>query len=290
MIDLHLHVLPEIDDGAATMAISGGMLSALRQMGFTSLVSTAHLMEPLTPDYHFQVQAALDRVRPLAAEHGLELGFGYEHMLLPNLPKRLAQGEPSTLAGSKAILVELPFSGWPQFVETTLYELRSAGYRPILAHPERYVQVQDNPELALAVGAQGAILQITWGSFAGVYGRTVERTARDLLDLALERDILVVLATDAHSEGQRLALVPEGLKWIRKHVPDGALVVEWASRVVPAALLANQPLLPFSDWQVRAGAQRHILAAQPAAIDGSGRAGRFLRALGIGSRSGARHG
>ncbi len=278
MIDLHLHLLPEIDDGSSSFEMSGAMLDLLARQGVTRVVATPHLMQPLTDDYHQLALSLLDTIRPLAATHGVSVDLGYEHLLEPGLAARLQAGEPSSMAGGSAVLVELPFVGWPRHAESSLFALRVAGYTPILAHPERYLEVQKHPELALAAGEQGTVLQLTSGSFAGVYGKAVERSARHLLDAAIERDIAVVLASDAHSDGHRLASVPAGLRWIRHKVEDGDLMVEWATEVVPSKLLQSEPVPPFQRW------------AQTAVRHGEGdrqsRPPRWKKALGLAGRSG----
>lgn len=248
MIDVHLHVLPGIDDGSSSFEISASMLASLAGLGVTRIVATPHLMEPLTADYQHLAMATLDALQPEAASHGVAIGLGYEHLLVPSLAERLEAGEQSTMAGSSAVLVELPFVGWPQHAESSLFALRMAGYVPILAHPERYLEVQKDPELAIGAGERGAVLQLTSGSFAGVYGKAVERSARTLIYLAIERDVPFILASDAHSDGQRLARVPAGLEWIRSHVAQGDLAVEWSSTVLPSLLLRNAPLPSFAEW------------------------------------------
>jgi protein-tyrosine phosphatase len=266
MIDLHLHVLPGVDDGAETVNVARAMLSMLSKMGFKRLVATPHLMDVLTPEYHQLTTSALDQMRPIAEALGIALDLGYEHLLSPGLARRLQGGEPSTLAGSSAVLVELPFIGWPQHTSSSLFELRTAAYRPVLAHPERYVEVHKNPELALAAGEQGAVLQITSGSLAGLYGKSVERSAKKLLELGLNRDLRFVLSTDAHSEGQRLTQAPNGLDWIRRHLGSGQLVVEWMSQIVPEHLLASEPIPGFQEWaQGRSGTSASMVstAARP---------------------------
>src|SRR5680860_556513 len=157
MIDLHLHVLPAVDDGACNVRESRDMLERLAGLGFTRLVATPHLMAPLSPEYQLAATSALDVIKPIAAEFGLTLSLGYEHLLTPGLARRLVGGEDATLAGSTAVMVELPFTGWPHHTGSSLFELRLAGYRPVLAHPERYVAVQSNPELVLATTQQGAV-------------------------------------------------------------------------------------------------------------------------------------
>lgn len=283
MIDLHLHVLPDVDDGASSENVSRTMLEILARMGFQRVVATPHLMQPLTREYHLETTTALELIRPIATQLGITLELGYEHMLSPDITERLKRHEPSTLAGSSAVLVELPFIGWPQHTASTLFDLRTAGYRPVLAHPERYVEVHKNLELALAVGEQGSVLQVTSGALAGLYGKTVERSARKIVEIGLERGIAMVLSTDAHSDGQRLVKVPDGISWIRKQFNHGDLVVQWMSEVVPTHLLASSPIPTFQQW---AHSKPHN-----SSINGLGDqeqpqvSGGWRRKLGLGSQS-----
>jgi protein-tyrosine phosphatase len=249
MIDLHLHLLPGIDDGSPNLDVTRAMLAAMAGMGFTHLVATPHLMQPLSLEYRNEVEKTLSDIRPLAQSFGITLGLGYEHMLEPGIVQRLKNGEPSTIAGTRALLVELPFVSWPHYTSTTLFQLRTAGFRPILAHPERYMEVQKNPAHAFDTGAQGVTLQLTQGSFDGVYGKNAARSARLLLSEAIKQDIPVILATDAHSEGQRLARVPAGLEWIRRNMADGERVVEWATVANPSLILHDEPTVGFAAWR-----------------------------------------
>jgi len=283
MIDLHLHVLPEIDDGSSSVEMTDSMLARLAGMGVTRIVATPHLMQPLDDGYRHLVQETRDANQHLASKHGIAMDLGYEHVLVPGLAARLQNGEQSTMAGSSAVLVELPFVGWPQHTESSLFALRIAGYVPILAHPERYLEVQKNPELAIVAGEQGAALQLTSGSFAGVYGKGVERSARKLLELAIERDVAIVFASDAHSDGQRLAQVPAGLKWIRSNMKQGGAVVEWASTVVPSHLLASAPVPPFAQWASSPSSDRQSM---PSNANDPGQRPRWRRLLGRKSHSG----
>ena len=277
MIDLHLHVLPDLDDGASSLRESRVMLERLGSLGFNRIVSTPHLMERLTRDYHHRATAALDVVRPIAAEYGLSLDLGYEHLLVPDLVERLKIGEPSTLAGSSAVLVELPFIGWPRHADASLFDLQSAGYRPILAHPERYTDVQQNPEIALAAADRGIILQLTSSSFAGVYGKTAERTARTILSQGLERGAVFVLSTDAHSAGQRLAKVADGHAWIRKNIRQGSAVVDWAARATATAILQDIAPASFQSWSLQSA--ERVAIPQPAELPAVRREGGLRRIL-----------
>lgn len=272
MIDLHLHLLPGIDDGSQTMDETRAMLKSYASMGFTRLVATPHLMEPLTPEYYREALLLLVQVRRVAAEFGIQVDLGFEHLLDLETAARLKRGEPSTLADTRAVLVELPFVGWPQHTSTALFNLRSEGYRPVLAHPERYIDAQKDPDLVLDAALQGAVIQLTTGSLAGLYGKEPARLAHSLLRDAIDRGFPVLFATDAHSNGSRLTTVPNGLEWVERNIPMGGLVNEWATMAVPAAILADEAPPGFGAWlasQDPARVARASQAAETASTDGA---------------------
>ena len=162
--------------------------------------------------------------------------YGYEIQLAPDLPRRLANGEQSTLAGSETVLVELPFAGWPNFAEQTLFDLQALGVRVLLAHPERYSAVQADIAKVLDLVDRGVMLQVTTGSLAGLFGKSAQRIAEELL----QEDAATVLASDAHSAGQRFVSVADGLKRAEQLIGGGRTRQLVADN--PRALLANGPL------------------------------------------------
>lgn len=238
MLDLHLHLLPGVDDGAESMAVTEVMLRRAEDMGYETLVTTPHLVEPLTAIYRSQVESAFDHLQAAAERTRMKTLLGYEIVLTPDLPDRLMDGEPITLAGSRAVLVELPFVGWPHHAEGTLFALQTGGYRPILAHPERCAALQDDSERGLRLAERGVILQVTIGSLVGLFGERTRRTA----ETWLREGAVGLVATDAHSAGRRLASVPKGLARLDRLVGRSErhrLTVD-----MPTALLRDDPVLP----------------------------------------------
>jgi protein-tyrosine phosphatase len=236
MIDLHLHLLPAVDDGAQSIDVSRAMVERSRAIGFETLVATPHLDGPLTGEYRARVASAWSAVAPIAAAVGIQLGQGYEIKLSPDLAPRLEGGEPVTLAGGRAVLVELPFVGWPNYTEQCLFDIQTAGFRPLLAHPERYTEAQRDIDRLLQLADRGVAMQVTFASLAGVFGRQAQRLGEELL----RRDAATVLATDAHSAGQRFELVKEGLARARALI--GFARVKQLTDDNPRALLHDEPL------------------------------------------------
>lgn len=236
MIDLHLHLLPDVDDGATSISVTEEMLREAQRCGFQTLVTTPHLVVPLTGSYQAHIDGVLAEVREVAESKHMEVLLGFEAVLTPDLPGRLAAGEPITLAGSKAILVELPFAAWPHHAETTMFALQTAGYRPILAHPERYQALMDDPDRGLQLASRGVILQVTIGSLTGLFGKRVQQTA----ERWLRAGAVDLVASDAHSAGHRLSAVPKGLARLERIV--GATEVRRMTAEVPATLLRDAAL------------------------------------------------
>lgn len=251
MIDLHLHILPGLDDGARSIDVSGAMLHRAADLGFHQLVATPHLPEPLGEARRNHVLHVLIDVRELAAPLKIDVRLGFEVPLTPDLPERLMAGEQSRLGGSQAVLVDLPFAGWPNHAADTLFSLQTNGYRPVLAHPERYLAVQENPQLAIALAERGTVLQVTIGSVSGLFGKAARRTAETLL----RAGAIGAAASDAHSAGHRYVAVPEGLARLRDLVGEEGVSI--LTDATPHALLSDLPL-PEPPVAVPTGSSRWL--------------------------------
>jgi protein-tyrosine phosphatase len=254
MIDLHLHLLPGIDDGAESLDVSRAMIERARAVGFDVLVATPHLDGPLTQEYRTRVAMAWTEVAPIAATAGVQVALGYEIQLSPDLAHRLDRGEPSTLAGGRAVLVELPFVGWPNFTEQTLFDVQAAGFRPLLAHPERYVEAHRDVDRLIRLAESGVGQQVTFGSLVGLFGKRAQAVAEELL----RRDAATVLATDAHSAGRRFELVEQGMARARALV--GAARLSQLVADNPHALLRDEPLptpVPMLPGEIEVGGWKY---------------------------------
>lgn len=218
MIDIHSHILPDVDDGARNLPESPDIVEAAAAIGFRVIVATPHLANPLTPHYREKISAALKAVRQNAQLENVQILAGFEVRLTPDLGQRLHGDEAITLNGTKVVLIDLPLIQWPHFTESALFDVQLAGFLPVLAHPERYPEIQHDPSIAVRLADRGIGLQATIGSFGQAFGKHAQRCAEELLRLG----VVHLAATDAHSTGHRLAAVPTGLRLLDDMIgPEG---------------------------------------------------------------------
>lgn len=234
-VDLHLHLLPNVDDGPSRLDESEAMLRYFSQLGVRRLAATPHLHGVLGDREREAVERGLAVVVPLAADFGISVTPGFEVLLTPDVPRRLADGEPIGYAGTNAVLVELPFEFWPEQSGEIIFEIQTVEFQPVLAHPERYVMAQQDPKRVLELAERGVVMQVTYASLAGVNGRS----ARSLAEQIVRDCPKVILATDAHGNGTRLRSFDVGLAHATEIAgPTRAAQMAAAN---PLSILTNQP-------------------------------------------------
>lgn len=201
MIDLHSHLMPEVDDGARSLDEALQALGRFREAGVTRLVTTPHLDGNLTlrPDLLESRLAELDtaweRLVLAAGSNGLEMGRGTEVKL--DTPSPDLSDERLRLGGTSLVLVEFPFMAIPPRSAEVLAEIVSQGYTPIVAHPERYDGSGSSLPTLDAWRRAGAYLQVNCGSLLGRHGKPAKTVAWRLLELGA----VDLLASDNHSRG-----------------------------------------------------------------------------------------
>lgn len=198
--DMHSHLLPGLDDGAETVAHSLDLLRELRQLGFRKLIMTPHVMGDFYKNTPEGIRAALAELRAAATEAGLDdvvLECAAEYYLDEWLGRKLAAGtELLTFGGEQRyLLFETSFLNEPLNLYSTIFELQASGYRPVLAHPERYVYYYGRfAELEKLRHQYGVLLQLNLNSLAGYYSPAARQVAEKLIDNGL----IDFVGTDTH--------------------------------------------------------------------------------------------
>lgn len=207
MIDLHNHILPGIDDGAADLAESVAIGRQFVEEGVKIVAATPHL-DPLRdagapPE---TVRRLVGELQAALIEAGVDLTVlpGQELFLTPAGAGLLTGGHALPLGASHYVLVEVSLTAIerPLYLDDALFGVQLAGYQPILAHPERYPFVQRNPDVLDALLARGVVLQVTAPSLLGDYGSRARRTAEKLL----RRGAYSLAASDRHHPGASRSL------------------------------------------------------------------------------------
>lgn len=242
MIDLHLHLLPGIDDGAGDLAEAEAMCHAALRDGCHTLVVTPHQRTDLWDNRNHEGHVT-DLVRDIrsVAPDGLEILPGAEIHVDSELLHELDDPDASgvlPLAGSRWLLLELDRSGVDLGPDPELltHELVVAGWRPIYAHPEMIRGLGDDLDLARRLVDLGAAFQLTAMSVLGEFGPD----ARDICHAFLDDGLAQFVASDAHGLDWR----PPGLSAARRYISKtwGPALAWELTEGHPEAVLANRPL------------------------------------------------
>ncbi len=196
LCDLHTHILPGIDDGASTMEYALEMLKNAVASDVEFIVATPHCNTPgerknyLDPD----LQERFTRLQQAAASLPIQLALGAEVHVTEELSTHLMEGRLPSINGSRYLLTEFPMHFQKNDFIKVLQEIKTCGYIPLVAHPERYRTVCEQPQMVEQWLNMGCHVQLTGGSILGESGKTVQRTAAFLL----RYDMVACIASDAH--------------------------------------------------------------------------------------------
>ncbi len=238
-VDIHCHLLPGVDDGAADWAESSAMLAQAREEKVSALCVTPHMWLDRYPNRPEVLREAFRAWSEKASGRGIELHLGGEVHFRPDLAEAWSSGELLPLGERAAyVLVELPLLICPPGAEEVLYRLRLAGAEPVLAHPERYPYVQRDPGRLSGMAEAGIPFQLTCASVAGHFGSAIQKASFAFM----ERGWAHVMASDAHSPTGRRPVFREAVEIVVRRY--GREAARRLCVVNPRRLLNGEPVLP----------------------------------------------
>lgn len=210
MIDIHSHILPDLDDGSKSMEMSIRMAQLYVENGFEKVVTTSHYFGECKGVQLDDLEAAKFELEDMLDREGIDLKIelGNEMYLSPDILENIQSGRALSLAGSRYVLIEMPANEIPDYTEDILYELQIKGYIPIIAHPERNSEIVRNPNILYSLIEKGSMAQLNLHSMMGMYGKDVMNTANVLL----KHNLIHFVGTDSHSDGRRSPSVKNSLK------------------------------------------------------------------------------
>ncbi|MDW7659448.1 MAG: CpsB/CapC family capsule biosynthesis tyrosine phosphatase [Bacillota bacterium] len=258
MIDIHAHVIPGLDDGAADLAEAQALIAEYGRQGVTDIICTSHLLpQQILSDDGSYLQRYYDaftslRVQFATCERPVRLHRGYELVLMPDLARCLhkfdKQDHPLTLAGSAYLLVELPrwLSGGIGSLEQLLFGLQLMGFTPILAHPERIVDLASVlPMLYRWIEQERVLLQLNTSAIVAPRDEKSDQYDRfkrrqPSVDQMIRAGMVHFMASDAHNLQTR---PPQNqAAWAQLTATYGESVARQLLLENPAAILADRPV------------------------------------------------
>jgi protein-tyrosine phosphatase len=240
MFDLHCHILPGIDDGSRSWDESVEMARIAAADGITDIVATPHITPGLYDNTTASISVLVEEFSNRLATAGIpiRLHVGADVRVDPNVVSGVEAATIPVLGNRIRYLVaELPSQMMPPNIRELVYALQLRQIIPIITHPERHASMQQDPGLLRQLVEAGALAQVTAGSLTGEFGPVARRTANKML----ERNLIHLIATDAHGTQKRRPVLTPGL------AAAAAIVGEEAARAMvldtPRAILAGDPVV-----------------------------------------------
>ncbi|TFF40954.1 tyrosine-protein phosphatase [Mucilaginibacter psychrotolerans] len=194
VVDMHSHVLPGIDDGAQTPEESIVLIRKMMELGISKIIATPHVMVDYYRNDRESIMNALTVLKAeLVNQHiDITVEAAAEHYFDETFEKRIEERNLMTMGADNYVLFELSFINEPPNVIQMVQKMRDAGYKPILAHPERYAYM--DIDRMRAIRSWGCGLQINTISLTGYYGKPTKKMAEDMVD----EQIVDFISSDMH--------------------------------------------------------------------------------------------
>ncbi|UFH35733.1 tyrosine-protein phosphatase [Flavobacterium acetivorans] len=196
-IDIHSHLLPGIDDGAKTFEDSLQLTKTLQSFGISQFITTPHIIQQLWENTHEQILSNKETTLRKLQKNNISAPFkaAAEYMMDDQFVRLFKSGELLTLKDNY-VLVEMSYINPPIQLYSILFDLRIAGYIPVLAHPERYLFYHNNFNEYHKLKKAGCLFQLNLLAIVGYYGANITKIAEQLL----QKGMYDFVGTDVHND------------------------------------------------------------------------------------------
>ncbi|MEX2437915.1 MAG: CpsB/CapC family capsule biosynthesis tyrosine phosphatase, partial [Candidatus Babeliales bacterium] len=196
--DVHSHFIPGIDDGAQTVDDSLQMLKEFVAMGYKKVITTPHIMSDAYRNTPEIILSGLEKVRAELKKQNIviEIDAAAEYYLDYDFEKKIDEGKLLTF-GDKYVLFEIGFMNPPEALNAVIFKLLTNGYKPVLAHPERYNYWHNDFKKYEELVDKGALLQLNINSLTGHYSPRTKKIAERMID----EGMISFLGSDCHHGG-----------------------------------------------------------------------------------------
>jgi len=247
VIDIHSHILPNIDDGARSLDEALKMAAIAAADGITQMVCTPHMFNGYSRNPEpSEVEESVDKFQRAIGSEGIKVLPGNEVRFSRDIVKQASSRQVKTLNGKNYMLVEFPTESVPKGAASIFRQLLLEGLNPILVHPERNLAIQRKPSIVADLVAGGVFIQVTAMSVSGQFGAAAKMCADSLLN----HNCVHFLATDTHrpekrapilSRGRDAAAAVIGTDAARRLVHDNPLAV------VTGAAIQHGAVIPYEE-------------------------------------------
>lgn len=235
IVDLHCHIMPYVDDGAADTDEALELLRSERDQGVTELCLTPHLRHGMFHSTDEKIITGFERLKDEALEAGLKLRMhlSREYYFDADFLKRLDAGDVIPMGPHKALLLEFSYNTPAETLLKASRRVQEAGYLPLFAHVERYGAIMEDTALAKQLYKGGTLIQMNASSLLGLEGWRQKHTAKQLL----KQKSVHVIASDAHDSDLRTPNLKRCADYLERKV--GAEAAELLLSINPRAILCG---------------------------------------------------
>lgn len=215
LVDMHSHLLPGIDDGVQTLEEAEDIIVHFLKLGYTRLITTPHIMSDAYRNTPAGIGEKLQTLKNHLAEKKISVSISAaaEYYLDESLFKMVETDQPLLTFGNKYLLFETNFITEPLNLKEFIFLATTRGYKLILAHPERYLYLQNNLTKVQDLLDRGVLLQLNIISITGYYSRPVQQMAIKLI----EKGWVHWLGSDCHHlQHARLMIEAQRSRYYRK--------------------------------------------------------------------------
>jgi len=216
-VDIHSHLLPGLDDGVQSYEESEDIILHFQKLGYRKLITSPHVMSDTYKNTAEKITARLAKLKTYlkSQEIDVEIEAAAEYYLDEQVFKMIENDEKMLTFGKKLLLFETNFLNEPFNMKEFIFLATTKGYKPVLAHPERYLYLQNNLDKAKDLLDRGVLFQVNISSITGFYSKIVQTTANKLID----RGWVHLLGSDCHHlQHARLVEEAQQLKYFQKAI------------------------------------------------------------------------
>lgn len=239
MIDFHTHIIPNIDDGSKSVEETFNLIKEAEKVGFDKIIATSHYKPETYEVDKSERNIWIQELNKAFIKQDIkvELFLGCENYISSDLVNLIKNNKACTINNTTYILFELPLkSEEPANLNDIIYEILANKMIPILAHPERYKFIQNDPNIVYDLIEKGVLMQLNYGSFIGQYGEWAMFVAKKML----ANNMVHFLGTDVHKQNTIYKYIPRVINVLNRLVDEKN--IERITTINPSLVLENKKI------------------------------------------------